>query len=37
MNTYKIPKAAVNPNSPPSVNRVNFAGYKFLEDNLEDL
>jgi hypothetical protein len=37
MNTYKIPRHAVDPNKAPSVNRRNFKGFRFLEDNLEDI
>ena len=37
MNSYKIPRQPPNPNRAPSVNRMNFAGYVFLEDNLEGL
>ncbi len=37
MNQYKIPKKPVNPYDAPTINRINFAGYKFLEENLEQL
>lgn len=37
INTLKIPKQAVDPNLAPSLNRLQFQGFKFLEDNLEDL
>ena len=37
INTYKIPKGPVSPNQAPSVARLNLSGYRFLEENLEDL
>ena len=35
MDTVKIPRSEIDPHQAPSVARINFAGYKFLEDNLE--
>jgi hypothetical protein len=37
INTLKIPKQGVDPNLAPSLNRIQFQGFKFLEENLEDL
>lgn len=37
INTYKIPKDAIKPNQAPSIARLNFGGYRFLDDNLEHL
>ena len=37
MNTLKIPRKAIDPNQAPSVARGSFAGYKFLDENLDVL
>ena len=37
MNNLKIPKKAIEPNQAPSIARANFAGYKFLDENLDVL
>ena len=37
MNTLKIPRKAIDPNQAPSVARASFAGYKFLDENLDVL
>ena len=37
MNTFKIPRTAVDPKQSPIAARLNFGGYKFLEENLEAL
>ena len=37
LNDYRVPVAAANPNLAPSINRILFRGYTFVDENLEEI